>query len=154
MRKVFYTLLSISILCLVACSKDDVNHEIPIGLYPEVLVGKWSFHSSEGINIPLDAHDQSPFVDTLIFSKLGTYIFIDNSNTSDHGKYTLGENKGINDIEKKQIYDSILLKTEYITQSEETPSVLYFKMNEDTLIINYSYNDRFLKKKLIKYIKK
>lgn len=153
MRKLIFTLLAIATLGITACTKDDGNHVISIGLYPEILVGKWSFQSFKGINVPADAHDPSPFVDTLIFSNHGNYIFIDNRDTSDRGNYTLGESKAINGG-KMQVYDSILFKTDYITQSAVTPPVYYFKIKDDTLIISYGYyNDRFLSKKLIKYIK-
>lgn len=155
MRKFFITLLSITMLCIFACSKDVENKNIPIGLYPEVLVGKWSFQSFNDITVLADAHDLSPFVDTLIFTKLGAYTFIDNNDTSDRGKYTLGESRAMNEMGEMQVYDSILLKTDYITQSATTPSVYYFKIADDTLTVsNGYYNDPFLTKKVIKYIKK
>ncbi|QEC73320.1 hypothetical protein FSB73_18235 [Arachidicoccus ginsenosidivorans] len=155
MRNLLFFVIVIATVGITACSKYSDSSLHPIDPVVSAIKGKWSVHSSSGINVPSDAAlGKSPFLDTLVFTGSNGYFIIDNNDTIDRGQFSLGQGEAINGDGKLQPYDSILLKTSSLASNSIYPSVYYFNIKADTLITSPNfYNDPFLTEKVINYIK-
>lgn len=131
-----------------SCSKSAAPGPVIDWWNFSAINGKWAF--GEMSNHSAD----HPLIDTLIFNESNTYSLITGKDTVDKGAFIVGYGESINGFGKLQAYDSVSLKTDYITQTAVYPSVLYFKQTVlDTLSISTYYKDSAKNKVIAYYIR-
>jgi hypothetical protein len=138
MRKYIYFVFLAVIVAVTAlsCSKTAVPGPIVDYWTYGGITGKWAFEKGT------DPSAADPMFDTLLFEQNFTYALITLQDTADRGTFTVGYSEAVNGFGNRQGYDSLGLKTVYLTQAATYPKVLYFKQTSlDTISISTRYKD-------------
>lgn len=148
MKKIAILALALSSIAAISCSKSGNNNRYPIDPAESTFTGHWRVQTSEGT-----ALEHVLGGDSLIFSADGKYASYYSGQSSDAGSYSLGHGEALNGFGRMQAYDSIVFKTNLMT--EVYRPVLFFRFTgADTLSFSTAYyKDSAQPKGIARYIK-